>query len=234
MKHTSAYGEIPVTLPEPSGIEIVCDGDESCEVERAKEVAVEEGVHILDDGHFFYEGLSLSVDISGSDADSLSMTPSHKATRVRFAAQLTMVYSTHSVKDYNRRNEDIDPISASAEYELEKRLDRMDVFEVELNKESRALGISILGMGVGAEMGLEKLGIFIKSLTPGGAAAQAGSVQVCDQIVEVDGVSLVGVTQTFASQVRRTCLLLSLSSVTCRATGASQHEGKSSFQTWSR
>lgn len=44
------------------------------------------------------------------------------------------MYCTYSNAEYDRHNEAIDPVSASAEYELEKRVDRMDVFPVEIEK----------------------------------------------------------------------------------------------------
>ncbi|KAJ8404364.1 hypothetical protein AAFF_G00341370 [Aldrovandia affinis] len=146
-----------------------------------------------------YEPESSCSEIPGLPAEE-EAPPSRK---IRFSVGPIKVFTTYSNEDYDRRNDDVDPMAASAEYELEKRVERLDLFPVELEKDGDGLGISIIGMGAGADMGLEKLGIFVKTVTDGGAAHRDGRIQVNDLIVEVDSTSLVGVTQSFAASVLR-------------------------------
>ncbi|XP_076005972.1 neurabin-1 isoform X2 [Genypterus blacodes] len=154
-----------------------------------------------DDEDIVYDPGSDLREIPGLPEENKEDIPPKR--KIRFSAAPITVFNTYSNEDYDRRNEEVDPVASSAEYELEKRVEKLELFPVELEKDDDGLGISIIGMGVGADAGLEKLGIFVKTVIEGGAAERDGRIKVNDQIVEVDGTSLVGVTQSFAASVLR-------------------------------
>ncbi|KAM8840210.1 neurabin-1 isoform 2-T2 [Spinachia spinachia] len=154
-----------------------------------------------DDEDVVYDPGSGLTEIPGLPHENKEDVPPLR--KIRFSTAPITVFNTHSNEDYDRRNDEVDPVASSAEYELEKRVEKLELFPVELEKDEDGLGISIIGMGVGADAGLEKLGIFVKTVIEGGAAEKDARIKVNDQIVEVDGTSLVGVTQSFAASVLR-------------------------------
>uniref|UniRef100_A0A2R5LKM4 Putative actin filament-binding protein afadin n=1 Tax=Ornithodoros turicata TaxID=34597 RepID=A0A2R5LKM4_9ACAR len=67
-----------------------------------------------------------------------------------------------------------------------------------LQKSNSGMGLSIVAArGVNQE----KLGIYIKSVVKGGAADQDGRLQAGDQLLKVDGHSLIGITQEKAAEL---------------------------------
>lgn len=111
---------------------------------KSKEVFVnQDGVHFFEDGNFWMEVPGLLDSDRDDEEDDPRVIP--KDTKVKFSTNPMQVFSTFSVNDYDRRNEDVDPVAASAEYELEKRVEKMDVFPVELMKGPEGLGLSIIG-----------------------------------------------------------------------------------------
>lgn len=112
---------------------------------KSKEVFInQDGVHFFEDGNFWMVVPGLLEN--DRDDEEEQHIPVKKNTKVKFSTAPIQVYSTFSINDYDRRNEDVDPVAASAEYELEKRVEKMDVFPVQLIKGSEGLGLSIIGM----------------------------------------------------------------------------------------
>ncbi|KAL0840571.1 hypothetical protein ABMA28_015785 [Loxostege sticticalis] len=68
---------------------------------------------------------------------------------------------------------------------------------IQLNKNSAGMGLSIVAA---KGYGQNKLGIYIKSVVAGGAAAADGRLAAGDQLLSVDGQSLVGITQEKAAE----------------------------------
>ncbi|XP_062436432.1 FERM and PDZ domain-containing protein 2 [Rhea pennata] len=66
-----------------------------------------------------------------------------------------------------------------------------DTYTVELVKEDGTFGISVTG---GINTSVRHGGIYVKSIIPGGPADKDGQIKIGDRLLEVDGISLCGIT----------------------------------------
>jgi len=111
--------------------------------------------HIRPDGEIYMETPGLPIEDVDDEFEHCStqfnldigeIIPNKKRnTKVRFSTDPIKVFLTYSPEEYDRRNEEFDPVVASAEYELEKRIEKMDLFPVEIVKGDDGLGFSIIG-----------------------------------------------------------------------------------------
>eukprot|EP00073_Rattus_norvegicus_P053402 XP_017455786.1 PREDICTED: FERM and PDZ domain-containing protein 2 isoform X1 [Rattus norvegicus] len=76
-------------------------------------------------------------------------------------------------------------------------LDAGEIYFVELVKEDGTLGFSVTG---GINTSVPHGGIYVKSIIPGGPAAKEGQILQGDRLLQVDGVSLCGLTHKQAVQ----------------------------------
>ena len=109
---------------------------------------------------------------------------------------------------------------ARLEYELEKQIDKMDLVEVDLVMDSSlspppSLGIRVIGVNMIHGVP-DKLNIYVKRVVEESVAGLDGRIRVNDHIVEVNGISLVGVSQKLAAQTLSNCAI-------CPETGQFYH-----------
>lgn len=141
-------------------------------------------------------------------AETLYKPPS----RLKFC-QTPSYSTTYSMEEYNRGS----PIPRSKlfhsrlEYELEKQVANMDMVEVDLTVNNDvspppSLGIRVVGVNMihGVQ---DKLNIYVKKVVDDSLAGKDGRILVNDHIIEVNGISLVGVSQKLAAQTLSNCAI---------------------------
>merc|ERR1712045_803008 len=103
------------------------------------------------------------------------------------------------------------PFHSRLEYELEKQVANMDMVEVDLTVNNNvspppSLGIRVVGVNMihGVQ---DKLNIYVKKVVDDSLAGKDGRILVNDHIIEVNGISLVGVSQKLAAQTLSNCAI---------------------------
>merc|ERR1712019_57196 len=134
-------------------------------------------------------------------------------SRLCFASGPPSQSETYCAEEYDRGH----PIPRSQlfhsrlEYELEKQVANMKMVEVDLTVNNNvspppSLGIRVVGVNMihGVQ---DKLNIYVKKVVEDSLAGNDGRIQVNDHIIEVNGISLVGVSQKLAAQTLSNCAI---------------------------
>jgi len=134
-------------------------------------------------------------------------------SRLCFAPGPPSQSETYCAEEYDRGH----PIPRSqlfhsrVEYELEKQVANMKMVEVDLevnNNVTPAPSLGIRVVGVNMIHGVQdKLNIYVKKVVADSLAGNDGRIQVNDHIIEVNGISLVGVSQKLAAQTLSNCAI---------------------------
>ncbi|XP_058467060.1 afadin isoform X5 [Malaya genurostris] len=115
------------------------------------------------------------------------LSPFQMANMCRLASQPTSIgLWTVYMHQFNGRSPSV----------MSSKLPQPEIQIIKLHKNANGMGLSIVA-AKGA--GQERLGIYIKSVVTGGAADLDGRLQAGDQLLEVDGQSLIGITQERAA-----------------------------------
>lgn len=134
-------------------------------------------------------------------------------SRLTFSKSPPQVANTFSSEDYDRNN--AIPrnklFHARLEYELEKQIEKMELVNVDLVMETGlspppSLGIRVIGVNMIHGVP-DKLNIYVKRVVEDSVAGCDGRIRVNDHIVEVNGISLVGVSQKLAAQTLSNCAI---------------------------
>jgi len=134
-------------------------------------------------------------------------------SRLKFSSTPPQVCHTFSMEEYDRSNQipRSQLFHSRLEYELEKQIAKMSLVEVDLVMNSSlspppSLGIRVIGVNMihGVQ---DKLNIYVKRVVEDSVAGLDGRIMVNDHIIEVNGISLVGVSQKLAAQTLSNCAI---------------------------
>jgi len=169
--------------------------------------------HVLaldEDIRLDYELDSLYVIVNQVTGEETLYKP---PSRLCFASGPPSQSETYCAEEYDRGH----PIPRSqlfhsrVEYELEKQVANMKMVQVDLvvnNNVTPAPSLGIRVVGVNMIHGVQdKLNIYVKKVVDDSLAGSDGRIQVNDHIIEVNGISLVGVSQKLAAQTLSNCAI---------------------------